>query len=291
MNNFYCLYNSKSDSHDLHERISALNNSCVKRGVNFHAINQQNANFSSLPVPDSEDGLYNCARGSRLLECSMINKNVRTLYRKFPGTSVFRDPNQINIIFDKYNIPTPKTIHYCNNNKELLKSYVDYLGGFPIILKTYGGSGGIGTIQLDSFQGLFSTADYLFKLDIDFLLKEFIYSESVDRYTVIDEIVFPGYCRLLDNPNEFRSNAVNGKVVIKKNIPQSIKDILILAVKRANLYMAGVDIVIDRKTKEPKVLEVNLPANFWREGLKSEINIYDDMIDFFIKHPSLKETH
>lgn len=285
MNNFYCLYNSKTDSHSLDKRLEFIEKACQNHSVTFIPMDQAKVDFSNLPIPRANDGLYNCARGSRLLECTMINPMVRTLYREFPGTSVYRDTNQLNIVLEKFGIPTPKTIHCGTNDKKLLEKYVNHLEGFPIILKTFGGSGGVGTMQIDSFQGLFSIADYLVKTGTDFLLKQFIKSKSIDRYTAINEQVFAGICRLLQDDKDFRTDGINGDVVENNNPPIDIKNLVNKSVKLSNLYMAGVDLISEKKTGKNYILEVNLPANFYGESLHNKTPLYEKMIEFFINHP------
>ncbi|NVK85980.1 MAG: ATP-grasp domain-containing protein [Cytophagia bacterium] len=280
----HCLYNSASDSLHLQERLTAIQKACESAQVECLVYDQQTTDFSDLPVLTRADGLYNCARGSRLLECSMINEEVLTLYRNFPGTSVYRDSNQLNIVLEKRGINTPKTIHCGTNDPQLLKKYVELLG-FPLVLKTFGGSGGVGTMVVESYQSLKSLSDFLVSRQTDFLLKEFIPSDGVFRITAINGEVVTSFKRVIQPKSDFRTDAIYGEIQLYNNISDDISELAIKAIEKANLYMAGVDVIVHKETGTPYVLEVNLPANFYKEGQYSGVDVYAKMIHFFKHHP------
>ncbi|WP_422355227.1 ATP-grasp domain-containing protein [Roseivirga pacifica] len=288
MKHLHCLYNSKSDSLHLDERLHEIEDVCRVAGIECTFYDQASVDFSSLPRLTNQDALYNCARGSRLLECAMINEEVLTLYRSFPGTSVYRDPNQLNIILEKRGISTPKTIHCGSNNPALLHKYSDLLG-FPMVLKTFGGSGGVGTMIVDSYQSLKSLSDYLAAQNTEFLLKEFIPSDGVFRVTAINGEVVTYFKKTLEPKTDFRTDAMHGEIALHQNMREDITQLSIDAIYHANLYMAGVDVIVDARTNKPYVLEVNLPANFYKEAQYSGRSVYSKMLQFFQNHPSLNE--
>lgn len=261
MAKFYCLYNSfTTDSLDVNARLQSLEKSCNLFNIEFILIDEAKSDFSDLPKPSKEDALYNCARGSRLLESHLINKEVKTFYREFPGNAVYANTNQIGIQLEKQGIPMPKTIYKGNNEKSLLKKYVGYLGGFPIILKTYGGTGGVGVIKIDNYATLFSIADYFVAEKTDFQLKEFIPSNSCERITVLGDEVIYTITRPIKE-NDFRSDVYN-KASHTTTLSDEINQVAIKATHAANLNYAGVDLIISNKDNKPYILEVNCPQNF-----------------------------
>ncbi|KKQ44614.1 MAG: hypothetical protein US63_C0025G0019, partial [Candidatus Moranbacteria bacterium GW2011_GWC2_37_8] len=48
-------------------------------------------------------------------------------------------------------ITMPKTLNLFSRDRDLLQKYVEFLGGFPIIIKSLGGSHGVGVMKIDSF--------------------------------------------------------------------------------------------------------------------------------------------
>ncbi len=258
---FYCLYNSKNtESLERNARLLSLERACKLYNIEFALIDESNADFSNLPIPTKEDGLYNCARGSRLIESHMINRHVKTFYREFPGNSVYANTNQIGIQLAKHNVPLPKTIYKGINDKNLLKKYIDYLGGFPIILKTYGGTGGLGVIKVDNFSTLFSLADYLVSENTDFQMKEYIPSATCERVTVLgDEVLYVN--SRPTKKDDFRSDVYSTEARTI-TLTDSIAQIAVNATHAANLNFAGVDLIISSKDNKPYILEVNCPQNF-----------------------------
>lgn len=261
MQNFYCLYNSKStDSLNLEARLTSLKNACEKFNINFRLIDEAKADFSNLPIPTSNDGLYNCARGSFILEKVMLNSNVKTFYRTYNYLSFQDDSNLITIELEKQGIPLAKTVYQGNNDKKLLKKYVEFLNGFPVVIKTYGGTGGVGVIKVDNFATLYSLSDYLISKKTNFQIKEFIPSNSCERITVLgDKVIYTNTRPLKEN--DFRSDVYDSKTHAIK-MPNEINEIAIKAAHAANLNYAGVDLIVSNKDNKPYILEVNCPQNF-----------------------------
>jgi hypothetical protein len=282
MANFYCLYNSlTTDSLDVQARLTSLENACKKWNIVFCLIDEAKADFSNLPKPTAEDGLYNCARGSRLLESHLINTDVKTFYRTFPGNAAYANTNQIGIQLEKLGIPMPKTIYKGTNNKQLLKQYVAFLDGFPIIVKTYGGTGGFGVIKIDNFETLNSMADYFISERIDFQLKEFIPSKSCERMTVLgDEVIYNN--TRPNKENDFRCDVYNKNAHVK-TLSNEINQVAIKATHAANLNYAGVDVIISEKDNKPYILEVNCPQNFAIHEQVTGESYSDKMIAWLFK--------
>lgn len=280
--NFYCLYNSQTtDSLDVQARLDSLEKACIKNSIKFCLINEATADFSNLPIPSSEDALYNCARGSSLLEMIMINKDVRTFYRNYNLLSQKDDTSQLCIELEKFGIPMPKTIYKGSNNRKLLEQYVDYLNGFPIILKTYGGTGGLGVIIVNDFANLFSLTDYFLSEKKDFQLKEFIPSDSCERVTVLgDEVLYT--IRRPIKGKDFRSNGYANECHAI-HLSEEINNIAVNATHALNLNYAGVDLIISKKNNKPYILEVNCPQNFVQHEQITGAEYAEKMIEWLFK--------
>ena len=280
--NFYCLYNSQTtDSLDVQARLDSLEKACIKHRIKFCLVDEATANFSNLPIPSSEDAIYNCARGSSLLEMIMINKDVRTFYRSYNLLCQKDDTSQLCIELEKHGIPMPKTIYKGSNNRALLEQYVDYLNGFPIILKTYGGTGGLGVIMVSNFANLFSLTDYFLSEKKDFQLKEFIPSDSCERVTVLGDKVLHAIRRPIKG-NDFRSNGYANECHAIQ-LSEEIQTIAVRATHAVNLNYAGVDLIISSKNNKPYILEVNCPQNFAHHELITGEGYADKMIEWLFR--------
>lgn len=279
MAKFYCLFNSiATDSLDVDARIASLKKACIKLKIEFVLVDEAKTNYNSLPMPTSEDGLYNCARGSYLIESLLINREVKTFYREYPFYSQKDDSNFIGIQLEKYKIPTPKTIFKGSNNKQLLKQYVEYLGGFPVVIKTYGGTGGLGVIKVNNIDTLFSIADYLVLEKKEFQLKEFVPSNSCERVTVLgNEVVYTISRPIKDD--DFRSDGYS-QAAHQIILPDEINQTAIRATHAANLNYAGVDLIISNKDGKPYILEVNCPHNFAQHEKLTNESYSEKMVEW-----------
>nr|WP_162988857.1 hypothetical protein [Pedobacter schmidteae] len=263
------------------DRLGLLKSACVKNDIHFVSLDQATVDFSDLPVPTENDGLYNCSRGSMLLERCMLNLKVRTFYREFPGVGLTENSNHWSILHKMYNISMPKTVFNGTNDKALLKKYVDFLAGFPLVLKTYGGTGGVGVIKVDNYATLFSVCDYFTENRIEFALKEFIPAETCERLTVVGDQVVAGICRPIV-ADDFRSNAFDTKTFSKRYGPE-VTGLAIKAVQCSNFNLGGVDIVVDKRTGVPHVLEVNFPLNFVHSEIVTGVSISNDMVTYLFR--------
>lgn len=280
---FYCIYNSvATDSLDVDARITSLKKACIKFKIEFILVDEASFDFSNFPVPTEEDGVYNCARGSYLTEILLISRKVKTFYREFPFYSQKDDSNFIGIQLEKCKIPMPKTIFKGSNNKLLLKHYLEYLGGFPIVIKTYGGTGGLGVIKVNDIVTLFSITDYLVLEKKEFQLKEFIPSKSCERVTVLGSEVIYTISRPIKN-DDFRSDGYS-KMAHQINLPDEINQVAIRATHAANLNYAGIDLIISDKDGKPYILEVNCPHNFAQHERLTNESYSERMIEWlFLK--------
>lgn len=257
---FYFLHEGFYDGVQL--RLDQLKTACEKLNVEFIALNSLVADYSNLPTLTKTDLLYNAARGSEILESLLLNKEVKTFYINNPDF-VASNPDTIkySIVHDKANLPSPKTIFHITTDRNLLKSYIDYLGGFPIIIKAIGSTRGIGTIKIDSWQNLVSTVDYLITTNDKFVFRQFIKAKSGCRLIVLGNEVIAG-ADFTMNENDFR-NAVDLKQIkySKQTYSEIINQTAIKATHLANTEFSGVDFLEDENGSF-YLLEINFPTGF-----------------------------
>ena len=126
------------------------------------------------------------ARGAETLMSLLLNDCATTFYRRNPELNLITSSTtEWSIVHDKKGLNAPRTIFSLTADRALLKRYVEYLGGFPIVLKVVGGTRGIGTIKAESWHGLLSMADYLVGIGARFILRQFIDAEFGVRAMVI----------------------------------------------------------------------------------------------------------
>lgn len=255
----YALHEGFYDG--LQKRIDLLKDACNKKQIEFICIDSLTYDYTNIPTLTKADLLYNFARGSHTLENLLLNENVTTFYIKNPQLNTIQSTTDWSIIHDKLGLQSPKTIYQLTADRALLKKYVEYLGGFPVIVKVAGGTRGIGTIKIDSWQTLISIADYLLTTADKFIMREFIHAEYGARIMVLgNEVILSS--KFYFQENDFRNAPILAATKYETlEISEQVKAICIEAVQSVNLEMGGVDILFDKDLK-PYLLEVNFPTGF-----------------------------
>ena len=257
---FYCIHEGFYEGVQL--RLDQLKTGCDKLNIEFIALNSLNVDYSNLPIFTNTDLLYNATRGSETLETLLLNKEVTTFYINNPDFVVSNpDTTKYSILHDKEKLFSPKTIFRITADRQLLENYVDYLGGFPIVIKATGSTRGIGTIKIDSWQNLVSTIDYLMTTGDKFILRQFIKAKTGCRLIVLGNEVIAG-ADFAMNENDFR-NAVDLAQVkyTKRSYPEAVNQTAIKATHLANVELSGVDFIEDENGNF-YLLEINFPTGF-----------------------------
>lgn len=253
------------------DRTVYLERAVNELGLSFCRIDSKTADYSKLPRLEDGDILYNAGRGSARLETLLMNENAVTFYDKNP-TMIFdrSDSTVFSALHERCGIPTPRTIHKLPASKALLGEYVKELRGFPIVLKVVGGTGGTGTIVVESMRSLLSVYDTLYSPDRDYILREFIEPRQIVRLTVLGgKVIASNFKPIRDN--DFRSTAQE-KQVEPRQYNAEICDLAVRSTEVCGLEFGGVDILIDRNEK-PFVLELNFPCDFVPSEIACDVPI------------------
>jgi hypothetical protein len=256
---FYGLHEGFYDG--VSQRIEVLTRACESLDLEFICIDSLAFDYSNIPVLTKSDLLYNFARGSATLESLLLNDDVTTFYITNPALLSFRTTPDWSIIHHKAGLRSPRTIYQLTTDRALLRKYVEYLRGFPIVLKLRGGTRGIGTIKIESWHSLISTADYLITTGESFMLREFIDAEYGARVVVLGvDVVWS--VRFGFEDDDFRNAPTRHSTSYQPlTLHNETRNFCIQAVHSANLEMAGVDILFDREHR-PYLLEINFPTGF-----------------------------
>lgn len=285
MKNLYLILRKKSDQAHFKTSFELLRNSAEMRKIQVQSIFTEKFDFSKQANLTHHDGLYNLCDdiNSQLIEKSIINSKVQTFYSHYKyGINKVGDVDDVRsyCIHNNNNLPVMKTILSLPNNKAMLKKYVNYLEGFPIIIKSTGGSHGIGVMKIDSMESLRSIVDYLRQQKDNFIMRKFIDYTKHARFIVLGNTVIASieYKRL---KNDFRSNVGNKLNIVAQSFGAPIEKIAVDAVRLLGYEFGGVDILIDEYHK-PHIAEVNFPCYFPRAQEATGVDISGQMIDYLI---------
>jgi len=278
MATFYCLHGKSYKGID--ERVLSLKKACHSRNVNFVELDSEDLDFTNLPKLEKGDMLYNVARGGEVLETLLLSEGVRTFYTHAPLlVENNSDTVKYSMVHERFNLPAPKTVFENLNDKSALNRNLNYLGGFPIIIKTLGGTKGVGTVLASDSSSFYSITDLLFEQEIHFILREYIEPKEIARLIVIGKEVVASNKKLIPK-DDFRSS-VDNQLPIPTKYSNAIEQLAIKAAHTANMENCGVDILIDLENK-PYILEVNMPHDFVTTEEATGIDISGMMIDHLL---------
>ena len=192
-------------------------------------------------------------------------------------------------------VPTPKTAIITSSSLNKLQEKVDSIGGsFPIIGKILNGTQGVGVMIFDSMMSLRSCLQTMFKMSpkSDIILQEKINSEydlrvhvlykSFERMTPgIDNFEIIGCMRrnLLDG--DFRSNYSLGSTAEKGTLTPEQEKIAKQAAKAVNARWCGVDLIMDSRTKQSYVIEVNASPGTKGVTTQTKDDVVGTLMDMF----------
>ena len=196
------------------------------------------------------------------LERSLFFKNVTSFYstNSFPNV-LNKSTSECNSALLASDVSMPKTIVEGTNDLNLLDRYVEFLGGFPVVLKVKGGSKGLGVIKVDTWMGLTSLADYLVFGEQSFVISQYIENQGTIRSVVLGDDILCHVMRV--NPeNEFRCSSPNRMAAEEIVQPNPRLDAIAIAARKVVQFeFIGVDIIQDVDGNY-YVLEVNFPQDF-----------------------------
>ena len=278
MHSFYCLHDAYYPG--VAERIESLKNACSKRQVRFFDMDCSTFNHLEVPQLSENDMMYNVARGGEEMENLFLHTGVKTFY-KDPPLFIFKNSDTVkySLIHSKQDLPAPKTVFHSTNEDGLLRAYTKFLGGFPLVLKTYGGTRGVGAIYISDHKNLKSIADLLVSRNEAFILREYIQAQEIARLIVIGNKVIASNAKQIPR-GDFRSSVQN-RLPEPKIYNEDIQHLAVKASHSANFLNCGVDILIDQ-SGEPFLLEVNMPHDFTTTEKSTGIDIAGAMIDLLL---------
>ncbi len=180
-------------------------------------------------------------------------------------------------------IGTPKTC--CLKDTSGIKRCVDYVGGFPCVIKKCSGSRGSFVEKVKDEKDIvaFVKKNWLYQDDIfvtknEFLLQEFIADSAGTDFRIIcfnDEVV--GGMRRSSGTDNFKSNYSLGGSVEKFEVPDDLKKMAIKIMKEGKLFYAGLDFI--KSNDNWLCIEININAQFQGFEKATGVNVAEKIVN------------
>lgn len=182
-------------------------------------------------------------------------------------------------------IPTPRTA-LITNEGSIEISHKKVGGKFPCVVKTLTGEQGVGVFIVDSFEGLKSTLQTIWKLKerTEVIIQEFLEANYDMRIHVLNGKVIAGMKRFKIK-KDFRSNYSLGGSIGDLDVSPKVEEIAILAAKCVGAVWAGVDIM---ETKDGKLYVIEINASPGTDGIEKASKI--PVTKKVIKHITNKDN-
>lgn len=181
-------------------------------------------------------------------------------FHKIPHTHVEKGTSKLTdqMALSLENIPAPDTLFF--GHKDVCKSLsqIQKVCGYPLVIKDIRGSRGAHSLIINSEAELLEKITALPRHK-SFIFQKYIANEYDWGIMVANGAVVSGE-KSYPCQGEFRNNTCNGAqevFVDPLDIPQAIKEIAIKNSVLLNLSWSRSDIIIDKNTQRPYVLEVN----------------------------------
>jgi RimK family alpha-L-glutamate ligase len=182
----------------------------------------------------------------------------------------FADKFLTSVFFEKNNIPTPKTTLVRFTCEEELTELINFLGGFPLVMKKNVGSVGRDVRIVNNNQEVFNfikeVHERLAKKNnhasrIGFILQEFVKESAGTDYRVLvlgGKIL--GVMKRTAQDGGFKANVSLGGMAQAVELDRDLKNMAKKVIKAGKLFYGGVDFI--KKGNQYLALEINTSAQF-----------------------------
>jgi glutathione synthase/RimK-type ligase-like ATP-grasp enzyme len=257
---------------------------CKKRDLD--TIVHKAASFVFEPERKSQSGdlLFRPAISSAAMrvEQYLFQPDVATFYSEPFG--IYFNNNNATFLYEQNDIPIPRTFYLHNTNRDAIDYYVEQLGGYPVILKVLGHSGGVGVMKLDNTESLYSVIDFVCVNGTAPLLCAFITDAVHWRCVVVGQEVVAAYINPKDK-YDFRTYGTTDINEIFSNASREIDELSVKAVTVLGNEFGGVD-VLQHPSGRCYVLEANFPCYYAHAQKIGGIDVAGKMIDYLLKKQS-----
>jgi len=251
---FYCV-----DDGVPPETVESLHAACIERGHTFVRVVPRDVDLLRGPLPPGSM-LYTPSTSllAERVEQQLWQPGVSSFHRRDEGP--FVQTLHPLLAFARADLPVPRFVRVHRAADDALEGWVDALGGFPLVVKSGGGEGGVGTLIADSMPALRSLLDLLLAQGQHPTLLAFVPDAVHLRLVVVGDEVVTAY-RNPTRPGDFRSEPSDDPADYEIELDPSHAEIAVAASHVVGYAFAGVDLLL-HPSGRAYLLEANFPCYF-----------------------------
>jgi len=259
------------------ETVALLHLACARRGVIFRHLQARGFAYSPEDRLPPFSTIYRPATSiaATHVEEFLLRDAIASFH---DGDPLFTcsSPQQV---MERAGVNLPRSFPVASADPSLLASFVERLGGYPVVVKTSGGEGGVGVMRADNEASLRGLIDYLVRGQGRVpTLSAYVPDAMHFRVIVVGDRAVACY----DNPvreGDFRSSPSDDAASYRAEVPGWLADPAVRAVRAHRLFFGGVDL-LRHPSGRVYVLEVNFPCFFAQATLGGGVDVAGPMIDF-----------
>ena len=195
-----------------------------------------------------------------------------------PGDALLHDPffgcDHQPITLQRAGLPLPRTVFLPSMDLETLAAQVEWLGGWPVVVKLPGHEGGAGVSRAKDMGEL---TEVLEACGFDALMQSFVPHVRSWRLTVLGDRVLASSASEAAE-GDFRTNAEGSTDLGPGTPPEGAEEIAIKAARALKLDFGGADI-LEGPDGSLSIAEFNFPCYFAEQQAATGVDIAGHMLE------------
>lgn len=212
--------------------------------------------------------LYRAAVDWRSMLLEALLHDDRTGCLRDPHRTVLHQP----ILLRAAGVPVARAVYLPEADRGALARQVDWLGGFPVVVKRPGFEGGAGISLARDLEALIESL-----AGVDAMLEAFVPHARAWRMTVLGGGVIAATARAV-GPDDFRSNGPGSTLLPDRDVPRGAAAIAVRATRAIASDFGGVD-VLESPDGTLTVAEINMPCYFADQQAALRVDIAGAIVD------------
>lgn len=263
------------------ETVELVHEACEARGIAVLYVDPRAFDFGPDRRLRDGDMLYRPAISmhSVRVEQHLWHPRVASFHLDEEGP-LFSNINAM-ATFARAGLAVPRTYWLASADRDLMRGYVDALGGLPVVVKALGYSRGVGTIRADSLASLFSIVDYALAEGSNPLLTAYVPEAIHWRVVVVGDRAVASYRNVLDD-DDFRTSGSDDLDDYHAVLPEGAAELAVRACTALRHAHGGVDI-LEHPSGRLYLLEANFPCYYAQAQTEAGVDVAGAMVQWLLQ--------